>query len=280
MTRRRGVLLATGALVLVAVVGVAAWATRPDGGNDTAAASPGPHNGRFHVECGYSHSAPDDPIVFPGEPGASHQHDFFGASSTDAFSDADSLLAGDTTCATKQDKASYWAPSLFAGAEQIEPLGSTAYYRAADGVDPGAVEPFPFGLMMISGDPTATVTQPTGHVGWACSVRAPTLSTPPDCQSTLLLRVIFPDCWDGEHLDSEDHRSHVARSTDEGCPDSHPVALPQLEFHVRYPPPESRADLHLASGSILTAHADFFNAWDPDKLANEVQVCIAQDAYC
>jgi hypothetical protein len=278
VTRRRGVLLATGALV--AVVGVAAWATRPDGGNDTAAASPGPHNGRFHVECGYSHSAPDDPIVFPGEPGASHQHDFFGASSTDAFSDADSLLAGDTTCATKQDKASYWAPSLFAGDEQLEPLGSTAYYRAADGIDPAAVEPFPFGLMMISGDPTATVTQPTEHVGWACTVEAPTLSTPPDCQRTLLLRVVFPDCWDGEHLDREDHRSHVARSTDEGCPDSHPVALPQLEFHVRYPPPESRADLHLASGSILTAHADFFNAWDPAKLANEVAVCIGEDAYC
>jgi hypothetical protein len=49
---------------------------------------------------------------------------------------------------------------------------------------------------------------------------------------------------------------------------------------VRYPPPGSRADLHLASGSILTAHADFFNAWEPAKLANEVAVCIGEDAYC
>jgi hypothetical protein len=40
------------------------------------------------------------------------------------------------------------------------------------------------------------------------------------------------------------------------------------------------SDLHLASGSLLTGHADFFNAWDPDKLASEVEYCIGQDAYC
>ena len=280
MTRGRGVLLAAGATVLAVVVGAAVWATRPDGGNDTAAASPGPHNGRFHVECAYSPSAPDDPIVFPGQPGASHRHDFFGATDVDAFSDADSLLAGGTTCATRQDKASYWAPSLFVGDEPVEPLTSTAYYRAADGVEPSAVQPFPFGLMMIAGDPTATTTQPTEHVGWACTVEAPTRSTPPPCRSTLLLRVTFPDCWNGEDLDREDHRSHMARSTPDGCPDSHPVALPQLEFHVAYPPPERGVDLRLASGSILTAHADFFNAWEPEKLANEVAVCIGEDAYC
>src|SRR4051812_19414717 len=30
------------------------------------------------TECPYSHSAKDDPIKFPGRPGASHLHDFFG----------------------------------------------------------------------------------------------------------------------------------------------------------------------------------------------------------
>ena len=30
------------------------------------------------LRCGYSHPLTDDPIVFPGQPGASHFHDFFG----------------------------------------------------------------------------------------------------------------------------------------------------------------------------------------------------------
>ena len=218
--------------------------------------------------------------MFPGEPGASHMHNFFGATSTDAFSDAESLLAGDTTCSTHQDTAAYWAPALFDGEDQIDPISSVAYYRAAPGVDPEDVVPFPTGLMMIGGDATSTEPQSTEEVGWACTVEGRPQVSPPPCTGGVLLQVVFPDCWDGEHLDSPDHRVHVARSTNAGCPGSHPVALPQLEFHVRYPLPNDMSDLHLASGSLLTGHADFFNAWDPDKLASEVEYCIGQDAYC
>ncbi len=32
----------------------------------------------FLAECPYTHRAPDDPIIFPGLPGASHMHSFFG----------------------------------------------------------------------------------------------------------------------------------------------------------------------------------------------------------
>lgn len=279
MRAGRRSLLGAGAVAVVAVAGLGIWLAGT--GEDPAAAGDlPPHNGRFHVDCAYSHSAPDDPIVFPGRPGQSHQHDFFGADSVDAYSDADSLLTGGTTCETRQDTAAYWAPSLFSGERQVEPLGSTAYYRAAPGVEPADVHPFPTGLMMISGDSQSTTRQPTDWVGWACRVQGPTEPTPPDCAVTLLLRVVFPDCWDGEHLDSADHREHVARSTADGCPASHPVALPQLEFHVRYPAPPPGTDLHLASGSLLTAHADFFNAWQPEKLAEEVDACIHHDAYC
>lgn len=278
MRARPLVLLGGAAALVLAAVGVGVAAS---GDDDGAQAAPQPHNGRFHVDCPYSHSAPDDPIVHPGRPGRSHLHVFFGATGTDAFSDAESLLAGDTTCETRQDTAAYWAPALFAGGEQLEPLASTAYYRAAPGVDPADVVPFPTGLMMIGGDATATEPQPLEHIGWACTIEdRPQVLPPSRCQGGLLLQVVFPDCWDGEHLDSPDHRAHVARSGDDGCPDSHPVALPQLEFHVRYPVPENGADLRLASGSLYTGHADFFNAWQPDKLAREVEACIGQDAYC
>ena len=40
----------------------------------------------FVENCRYSHQAPDDPIVFPGQPGASHQHTFVGNRTTSAFS--------------------------------------------------------------------------------------------------------------------------------------------------------------------------------------------------
>ena len=40
----------------------------------------------FTTDCFPSHRAPDDPIVFPGQPGASHSHDFFGNTTTDASS--------------------------------------------------------------------------------------------------------------------------------------------------------------------------------------------------
>jgi len=277
VTRRRLALL--GGLLGLAAASAGVWSLNA-GGDEAATPMPPPHNGRFHVECPFSHSAPDDPIVFPGQPGASHQHDFFGATTTDASSDADSLLASDTTCDTRQDTAAYWAPSLYDGDRRLRPISSIAYYRAAPGVDPADVEPFPTGLMMIGGDATSTEAQDPEVVGWACTVEGRPQTAPPDCRGGVLLQVVFPDCWDGERLDSPDHRAHVARSTASGCPADHPVPMPQLEFHVNYPLPDDMTDLRLASGSLFTGHADFFNAWQPDKLATEVASCIHEDAYC
>ena len=46
-----------------------------------SAASPG-----WLVRCPLSHTAPEDPIAMPGTPGGTHDHDFFGNTSTGAFS--------------------------------------------------------------------------------------------------------------------------------------------------------------------------------------------------
>ena len=43
--------------------------------------------------CDYSHSLKDDPIVYPGQPGVSHLHDFYGNTTTNAYSTIASLLA-------------------------------------------------------------------------------------------------------------------------------------------------------------------------------------------
>jgi hypothetical protein len=73
---------------------------------------PADHQGVFSIRCGLSHRADDDPIVYPGQPGAAHTHDFFGNRSTDAGSDYESMMDGDTSCELEADTAGYWVPTL------------------------------------------------------------------------------------------------------------------------------------------------------------------------
>ncbi len=238
--------------------------------------------GQFVIHCGFSHRAPDDPIVHPDRPGLSHSHDFFGNTGTDAHSDLTSLLDEDTTCQSRTDTASYWAPTLLADGEPVEPTSSAAYYRPAPGVSPDAVQAHPPGLMVVAGDATATTPQDSDLAGWACGVSARQYATPPACSPTTPLRAVitFPDCWDGEHLDSADHRSHMANSIDGACPDPHPVHVPQLTFAITYPIWGERDDLMLSSGTTMSLHADFFNSWDQDELERRVELCIRGDRVC
>jgi hypothetical protein len=236
---------------------------------------------QFVVECSFSHSAPDDPIVFPGQPGASHQHHFFGASTTDADSTPESLRASETSCQTAADTAAYWAPALYVDGVEVAPSKLNAYYRPGPGVDPAEVQAHPAGLAIVSGDHTATEAQPLNVVGWHCGSSPALSADPPSCPRTagLALRVTFPDCWDGEHVDSDDHRSHMALSQDGECPSSHPVAVPQLVLDIHYPV-TGDATVALASGPPHAAHADFFNGWDQDALEREVGACINRSLVC
>ena len=92
---------------------------------------------------------------------------------------------------------------------------------------------------------------------------------------------MFPDCWDGEHLDSDDHRSHVARSHDGACPASHPVLVTELQVSIAYPVMGAEGgEVTLASGPAPSAHGDFLNGWDPEALEGHVELCIHALANC
>ena len=291
-TRRRVATLVT-ALALFAACGAP---DRPQGTGDASAAPSAPAavrvspteagpQGRvpqFVVECGFSHAGPDDPIVHFGHSGRSHLHTFFGSTVAGASTTAADLAAGDTTCEQKLDRAAYWAPALLDGGRPVEPTGAAAYYRPGVGVDPTTVEPYPFGLKMIGGDQAASAPQSLDVVAWACGTGSVRQATPPACPvgRPLRLLVSFPDCWDGERLDSDDHVSHMARSADGACPASHPVAVPQLLLAISYPVTGAGHELSLASGSVLTGHADFFNGWDEHKLATEIADCIHGGVTC
>ncbi len=238
--------------------------------------------GQFVAECDHSHSRPDDPIVFPGEPDRSHLHDFFGSRSANADSTVVDLRASSTSCDLLADTASYWSPAVFVDGVHVEPLVATAYYRAGVGVDPSTVASFPDGLAMIAGDQSADDAQPIEVAGWSCGGSSRRFTEPPRCASDapLRLEVTFPDCWNGVDLDLPGHRRHVHYSQNGSCPDSHPVAMPQLTFAVTYPLSGDVSSLRLASGEPHTLHADFLNAWDPIRLETEVDLCIRRGVVC
>jgi hypothetical protein len=224
--------------------------------------------GWFAVACRFSHRNQDDPIVFPRRRGRSHDHTYFGNRSTNAFSTPASLRnAARTTCDLGEDTAAYWAPTLFLGGRPIEPRGAVVFYvrRTFDDVDP-----FPAGLKMIAGNAIARSPQSLRVTSWMCGYGRERSSTVPTClggrYSDLRLRVRFPDCWDGDRLDSADHKRHMAYSTAGRCPGSHPVEVPAITLVIYYGVAGGR-DAELASGGQFSAHADFVNAWDQRTLA-------------
>jgi hypothetical protein len=253
-------------VLVLAVTGVAIV------GSASAAGATKPQRVNFLAKCKVAHTAPDDPIVYPGMPGRSHQHTFFGNRSTNAFSTAISLRGRGTTCSRPSDSAAYWVPTLYQRGREIRPTGAVAYYTLRQFSNTRA---YPAGLKMIAGYAHARTPQPIDHVWWNCGAfggvkRAS--KAPRSCPDHLELHVRFPDCWDGRRLDSPDHRSHLAYQSHELCPRTHPVRLPSFVLIVSYPLTDGRG-VELASGGQLSGHADLFNAWNQRELERIVRDC-------
>jgi Domain of unknown function (DUF1996) len=256
----------------------------------------------FYANCRFSHTGNDDPIVYPGEPGRSHHHTFFGNRSTDAYSTLASLREARTTCKPRADTGAYWVPTLYQDGREVRPSKGQFYYNLRSYTD---MHPFPAGLKMVAGDQHAHHPQSLRVTYWACGGsagvrvkkgsaapetcpvvrrnfksfvrRCPTCPVEPRTfpariQTYVELHVDFPDCWDGSRLDSPDHQSHMAYSRDYVCPGSHPVKVPLIRALIRYPITDGRS-LELASGGQLTGHADFVNAWDQRVFAKLVDDC-------
>ncbi len=247
-----------------------------------AALRPAPTRGNFLSSCRFSHRLPDDPIVFPGGPGLSHSHDFFANTSTNADSTYASLRAAETTCHRPGDTAAYWVPTLSMDGQPVRPIGVNAYYLTG-GKDGRTIRPFPAGLKVIAGNGRAVAPQPPRVTSWSCGPEAgvPRSSDVPTCPagSRLRLHIRFPDCWNGRDVDTADHKSHMAYSFRRSCPSSHPVPVPALQLNVVY---DSLGgdNASLASGSIYSGHADFFNAWDQTVLRRLVVGCLNAGRHC
>jgi len=274
--------------VCLAVVGLGIAVWMGVLAHTSEAAAPAAHNLRqlqgvnFVGSCGFSHMAMDDPIVYPRQPGASHDHSFVGNTTTSAFSTLRSLRAGSTTCKRDGETAAYWMPTLLLNGQMITPAGATIYYRRKS---LAPLRAFPGGFKMIAGNRLASSPQGMQITYWNCGAASavPSSTEVPTCPDTrrqsLRLHVNFPSCWDGRHLDSANHQSHMAYPVRGACPASHPVAVPAISLIYRYPITGGDG-VTLSSGGRYSAHADFFNAWRQQTLVSLVNSCLNALRHC
>jgi hypothetical protein len=211
------------------------WGMPPSSGVDPV--------GAFRMICGAGQVSYDDPIVYPGQPGASHLHQFYGNLGANANSTYSSLrTTGNSTCGDPNNPAAvnrsgYWMPAMLDGAGHVvKPMYVTIYYKRIPASDPrctrsnpgsvGDCVGIPTGLRWITGynmQGGANDTQTSFFCQDSDDGTVKTLSSDqktnitdviPICPigARLTLLIAGPDCWDGKNLDSADHRSHVSHS--------------------------------------------------------------------
>lgn len=137
---------------------------------------------------------------------------------------------------------------------------------------------------MIAGDMMAT--EPNPHIiTYFCAETENTGSQGKDsgvfptcaANESLVVQLVFPDCWEGKSLDSTNHKSHMAYSGGAGsvCPASHPVKLAQLTLEAWfYRINGNGADFSWASGGPYSFHGDVFSMWQAQPAANLVNQCL------
>lgn len=229
--------------------------------------------------CQQSHLNNDDPVAFPGQPGAAHQHLFTGARTTNAFSTFESLVASETTCEMGSDRTGYWEPKPLN--YNLHPnKGALFYYTGSK-----AASVFPNGLKMKVGDAKATSEATNwgiaqGRIKFKCGPGSnPEYPQPPlACTSGMLVTVVeFPRWWDGLRLDSPDHISHMSYRRDAG----HQVELLRVKAYVRHAvPPGLPIDFTLSSGPYYTYHLVFFDGWLKSELQRFIDHCVKTGRNC
>ncbi|MER5875188.1 DUF1996 domain-containing protein [Streptomyces sp. NPDC001910] len=248
----------------------------------------------FQANCSVSHTRPDDPIVYPGQPGKSHDHTFMGNTTTNAASTTASLDSGGTTCKAPGDKSAYWMPTLLNGSTPVLPVGPQVIYYKAGVTDYTSVRPFPKGLRFVVGSPLQSAADFRNHrgfvEGWECGDSFFNVDFPAQCPNRadvqLNIRFQAPSCWDGKYLDTPNHQSHMAYpvvnpgTNNNICPADHPVALPMIEFKMAFPVNGDMSKVKLASGAGYSFHYDFFNAWDAPTLKALVDHCVVGGLQC
>jgi hypothetical protein len=259
--------------------------------------------GAFRIVCKYSHMAYDDPIVFPNQPGRAHLHTFFGNTGTHANSTYESLsTTGSSTCqGGTVNRSAYWVPSVI-DTRDGRPIAADKgiwYYKGGVAEVMPVMQPIPAGLKMIAGDASASapLAKPVHH--FSCytadfSNQYNVSPTIPNCApgDYLQANILFPQCWNGQDLDSPDHKSHMAYPGGPWgwqCPATHPVGIPEISLNIYWPVPRDRSTStwRLSSDNYSAStpgghsmHADWFDGWKPDAMRAWFNGCVRARADC
>lgn len=276
--------------------------------------------GAFRFLCKPSHLSYDDPIVYPGQRGKAHLHMFFGNTLADANSDYASLrTTGESTCNNELNRSAYWVPALLNGRGQvIMPHHISIYYKRWPNSHP---------YCQVEGKPCVTLPRGLRYVFgrtmdgkggmrtyFVCD--APGVD-PKHWENLALAAKGCPigarigavtsagACWDGKHLDTPDHRSHMSeveydpRTGHPRCPDTHPYRVPTFQVGVWFTVDETldrtgdtsptartwyfssdRMKNMPPQTSGMTFHADWYGAWDDNTLATWIANCIEKTLSC
>jgi hypothetical protein len=271
--------------------------------------------GAYRQICGSAGVNYDDMLAFPGQPGKSHLHQYYGQQAN-AYSTYLSLRAGKTsTCAYglyPGNLSSYWMPALLDGAGGVvQPDVVPIYYKRLPASSPLCGDPATghkgfcigiptrfkeiVGYNMAGGWTKGQTHDGTRQMGFICNGVTGKLETLKEALDacpvggTLIISIEFPACTDGR-VDSPDHRGHVSyailnKNTGQtACPLSHPNLMPTLSVKPQY---RVTAALKAAgrlscdpTGTVNCIHFDYVEAW-AERLRQEwIDNCINKLLNC
>lgn len=264
----------------------------------------GPGNvvGAFRMTCTAGHLNYDDALLYPGQAGRAHLHQYFGNLLADANSTFESLrTTGDSTCnltgeGVSANRSAYWMPAMLDGkGNVVRPDYASVYYKRRPLSDPIVSDPthpqfygkavgLPNGLRFIMGwnQVNPANTNP-GSFDWKCDAGPDNGRTFTNMEEALAncpagaglyATVRAPDCWNGTQLSGAEHRNHLSYPLNTGqgffrCPATHPYVIPAYQLTARWEVDGNKDTWVLSSDYMLpggrrgaTFHADFFEAWD------------------
>ncbi|WP_161808771.1 DUF1996 domain-containing protein [Tsuneonella troitsensis] len=286
--------------------------------------TPDRSEGAFRFTCGGAGKLRfDDPVLYPGQPGKSHLHQPWGNAAFDAYTTPARLAASaETDCNSTPfslNRSLYWMPALvyLDNSMAIQPdLVSVYYKRSSKGspeCDPansrfvGKCVGLPNQIRFIFGWDPARPTAKIRGASWYCtggtgqhfSNIQDVFASGCKVGDTLIANTMAPDCWDGKHLDTPDHRSHLAYSgwyTQDGlrhCPAGFPFLIPQEENKAMWTVTadmigaDGKSRIGLSSDHMLpgarpgeTLHADYIETWDARAKAIWIDNCIDKGLSC
>ncbi|MER5181445.1 DUF1996 domain-containing protein [Streptomyces sp. NPDC002896] len=273
--------------------------------------------GSFTSSCGTNENGKfntDNVIVAPGvSNGAHHLHDYVGNQANDAFANNDTFANAETTCANQGDKSSYYWPVLRvqdgtnefdAGADGGGKEGNVGRVLRAEqaqikfvGNAQSKVVAMPKFLRIITGDAKAlTNGDANANASWSCTGfedRQLTDKYPLCPDGSKVVRTFdFQSCWDGQNIDSANHRTHVAFADPAtgACPANF-KAIPQLTMRLVYDVQRPTVENGQVQNPFavdgfpeqlhkpITDHDDFINVFD-ENLMNKMVDCINGGRRC